>query len=209
MLKATTLLTTLIALAPLAVFASPEPDPASPPTGSRNPRVRPYDGRTAAMLLEGLERSPTLRAIADRLEQLDVIVYVKMHPALRKKLAGTMTWLAATASHRYVCISLNPEMGREALIAALGHELQHALEVAEAPWVVDPASLQAYYEKHGHSTVKHINGWDSLAAQVVGDDVRRDLAGMRRGRLVADSIQAFNPLEWHIVYRHARSMLPP
>lgn len=209
MLKAATLLTTVIALAPLAVFASPEPDPVSPPTVTRNPRVRPYDGRTAALLIEGLERSPTLRAIVDRLEQLDVIVYVEMQPALRQKLAGMMTWLAATAFERYVRISLNPEIGHDVLIAALGHELQHALEVAEAPWVVDPASLQAYYEKHGLSTAKHINGWDSLAARVVGDDVRRELAGMRRVRLVADSIQAFNPLEWHIVYRRARSMLPP
>jgi hypothetical protein len=209
MLKAATLLTTLIALVPLAVFASPEPDPTSPYTVTRIPRVRPYDGRTAALLIEGLERSQTLRAIVDRLEQLDVIVYVEMQPALRKKLAGKMTWLSATAFNRYVRISLNPEVGRDALIATLGHELQHALEVAEAPWVVDPASLQAYYEKHGLSTAKHINGWDSLAARVVGDDVRRDLAGMRRGRLVADSIQAFRPLEWHIVYRRARSMLPP
>jgi hypothetical protein len=210
MLKAATLLTTLIALAPLAVFASPEPDPASPHTVTRNPRVRPYDGRTAALLLEGLERSTTLRAIVDRLEQLDVIVYLKMHPALqKKKLAGMMTWLAATEAYRYVCISLNPELGHDALIATLGHELQHALEVAEAPWVVDSASLQAYYEKHGLSTARHINGWDSLAARVAGDDVRRELAGMRRVRLVADSIQAFNPEEWHIVYRRARSMLPP
>lgn len=209
MLKVATLLTTLIALAPLAVFASPEPDTQSPDVVSRNPRVRPYDGKTATLLVEGLERSTTMRAIVDRLEQLDVIVYLEMQPALRKKLAGTLTWLAATEANRYVRISLNPEMMHDSLIAALGHELQHALEVAEAPWVVDPASLQAYYEKNGMSTARHINGWDSLAARVAGYDIRRELAGMRGVRTVADSIQPFNAQEWHIVYRRARSMLPP
>jgi hypothetical protein len=208
MRTAVTLLITLVSLAPLSASASQPPDP-DPPI-ARNPRVRPYDGRAAHILLEGLERSVTMRAIVDRLEQLEVIVYLEMQPALRKKLAGTLTWLAATASHRYVRISLNPDMARDSLIAALGHELQHALEVAEAPWVVDPPSLQAYYEKHGLKTVsQHINGWDSLAARLIGDEVRRDLVGVRAARVVADSIQAFNPQEWHIVYRRARSMLPP
>jgi hypothetical protein len=206
---AVTLLTTFITLAPLAAFASQPADPDLPNPVSRNPRVRPYDGRTAQLLLEGLERSATLRAIVDRLEQLDVIVYLQMQPALRKKLSGTLTWLAATQSNRYVRISLNPEIMHDTLISALGHELQHALEVAEAPAVVDPTSLQAYYEKHGLSMAQHDNGWDSLAARLVGDHVRRELAGMRTARVAADSIQGFNPREWHIVYRRARSMLPP
>jgi hypothetical protein len=201
-----TLLTILLTLAPLAVFASPEAAPRAVPS---SPRVRPYDGRSAALLLEGLERSATIRAIAERLEQRDVIVYVQMQPALRKGLAGTMTWLAATESHRYVRISLNPEMMHDSLIAALGHELQHALEVAEAPSIVDTASLQAYYEQHGMSTDKHINGWDSMAARVAGEDVRRELSGGRSARRVANSTQTFTPEEWHIVYRRARSMLPP
>jgi hypothetical protein len=171
--------------------------------------VRPYDGRAAQLLLEGLERSVTLRAIVDRLEQLEVIVYLEMQPALRKKLAGMLTFLTATASSRYVRVSLNPEYPRDTLVATLGHELQHALEVAEAPSVVDAASLQAYYEKHGLSTPRHANGWDSLAARVIGDEVRRELAGVRTARRVADSIQPFDPVEWHIVYRRARSMLPP
>ena len=206
---AVTLLTTLFTFAPLALFAAQPPDSESRTPISRNPRVRPHDERAAQLLLEGLERSVTMRAIVDRLEQLDVIVYVEMQPALRKKLAGKLTWLAATKSNRYVRISLSPEIIKDSLISALGHELQHALEVAEAPWVVDPPTLQAYYQKHGVSTAQHINGWDSLAARIIGDEVRRELAGVRTARIVADSIQAFNPQEWHIVYRRARGMLPP
>jgi hypothetical protein len=209
MRTAVTLLTTLVTFAPLAAFAA-QPEDAEPSRAIlRSPRVRPYDGRAAQLLLEGLERSVTLRAIVDRLEQLEVIVYLEMQPALRKKLAGMLTFLTATASSRYVRVSLNPEYPRDTLIATLGHELQHALEVAEAPSVVDAASLQAYYEKHGLSTPRHANGWDSLAARVIGDEVRRELAGVRTARRVADSIQPFDPVEWHIVYRRARSMLPP
>ena len=202
-----TRLAALIALAPLTVFASSEPD-LDPRRTSGSPRVRPYDGRSASLILEGLERSSTLRAIVDRLEQLDVIVYVEMQPALRKKLAGKMTWLTGTASHRYVRISLCPELSQDTLIATLGHELQHALEVAEAPAIVDAASLQAYYEQHGVSSPGQVNGWDSLAARAIGDEVRRELAGMR-GRVVADSTRAFNPEAWDTMYRRSRSLLTP
>lgn len=205
---AVALLATLITLAPLTVFASSKPD--SEPHGTfRDPRVRPYDARSASLLLEGIERSTTIRAIVDRLEELDVIVYLEIQPALSKKLAGRLTWMAATASHRYVRISLNPELNQDALIAALGHELQHALEVAEAPSIVDGPSLQAYYERHGVSSSHQANGWDSLAARVIGDDVRRELAGARRGRIAADATPAFNLEEWHIVFGRTRSMLRP
>jgi hypothetical protein len=206
--KAITLLAALLALAPLGVFASPEPD-LDPRSTIRSPRVRPYDGRSASLILEGLLRSSTIRAVIDRLEQLDVIVYVEMQPALRKKLAGKMTWLARTASNRYVRVSLSPELSQDTLIATLGHELQHALEVAEAPAIVDVASLQAYYQQHGITTSGEINGWDSHAARAIGDDVRRELAVMRGRRVLADSPQAFNPGALDTVYRRSRSLLPP
>lgn len=204
MLKLVPLLTVVITLTPLVASAA-QPQERYPET---DPRVRPYDARSATLLLEGIERSDTLRALVDRLERLDVIVYLEMQPTLRRKLAGTLTWLTATASRRYVRISLNPELMRDAVIAALAHELQHALEVAEAPEVRSAAALEAYYRQHGLSTTAHVNGWDTLAARQIGDIVRRQLAGART-TFVAESIQQFYPEEWHIVYRRARSMLPP
>jgi hypothetical protein len=105
-----------------------------------------------------------------------------------------------------VRISLNPDLSTDLLIATLGHELQHALEIAREPSIVSTDTLIHYYAKHGLSMKVHDNGWDTLAARQTGDDVRRELAS--RGSRVVESTQDFNP-ESLIVYRRARSMLPP
>jgi len=188
--------------------AMPEGDPA--PEGAASaatpelPRVRPYDARSAALLLQGLERSDTIRALVDRLDGRDVIVYVEMNPSLvRRKLAGTLTWQAHGGLFRYVRISLNPELTTALLIATIGHELQHAVEVAEAPDITDPASLQAHYARHGIATRGHQNGWDTIAAQQVGELVRRQLGNERTSRAL-ETLEGFDPEEWHIVYRQAR-----
>ena len=200
-----------VALVALLVFVLPSSpvaaaDDAPKPTPSRVPRVRPNDSRSAALLLQGIQRSDTLREIVERLEQSDVIVYLVMQPSLKRSLAGTLTWVTGTKSFRYVRISLNPELSSDALISVIGHELQHALEVSDAPSIVDTASLQAYYEKNGLTTPSHANGWDTLAARVTGEEVRRELLESRAVR-GAEFAQQFNPEEWHTLYRRARGLL--
>ena len=139
------------------------------------PRIRPNDLRSANLLLEGLHRSATLRSLVDQLDDLSVIVYLEMQPRLRLRLAGTLTWITATPTFRYVRISWNPEISMNAAIATLGHELQHALEVAQEPSIVSAATLEAFYRKHGIDMRSH-NGWDTIAARDRGDAVRRELA---------------------------------
>jgi hypothetical protein len=204
--KLRTLLTVLLLATPLAALAGPV-TPASDAVGG-GARVRPNDQRTATVFLNGLQRSDTFRALVDRLEQRNVIVYLRMDPALKGKLAGRLTWMAATRNFRYVRISLNPEIGGDLAIATLGHELQHAVEVADAPSIIDAESLAAYYQKHGVRVGTRKDDWDSLAARMVGDDVRRELAQAPAARAVA-SIEPFDPRGWNIVYRRARGMLPP
>jgi hypothetical protein len=116
--------------------------------------------------------------------------------------------MAATRNFRYVRISLNPEIGGDLAVATLGHELQHAVEVAEAPSIVDGESLAAYYQKNGVRVGTHKDDWDSVAARTIGHDVRRELSQAPAARAVA-SIEPFDPRGWNIVYRRARGMLPP
>jgi hypothetical protein len=195
----------ICAAAPVPTAAAPDDPP--PDKSQRSPRVRAADSRTAALLAQGLERSATIRAFVNELEQRDVIVYLEIQPALKKRLAGTLTWLSASQSHRYVRISINPELSTDLAISTMGHELQHALEVANAPDVVSEPTLERYYRTYGQENRAHINGWDTEAARVAGEDVRRELAD--RTTRVADSIQQFDPQDWFVVYRRTRGMLPP
>jgi len=165
--------------------------PARTPSASSNEggaRLRPHDSRATAVVLDGLQRSDTVRTLVKRLEKKDVIVYLQMQPGLDSRLAGRLNWMAATSEFRYVRVSLHPQLSGDAAVAALGHELQHAVEIAEQPSIVDAASLAAHYRRHGISMPGHTNGWDTLAARLVGDEVRRELLGSR-GTRVAESIQ--------------------
>jgi hypothetical protein len=191
----------LLVAAPATSVASPVPNPDRFP--ARAPRVRPYDTRTAALLIAGLQRSRTLRDIVDEVEAGDVIVYLQMQPTLRGRLAGSLTWLTKTDRVRYVRISISPDISGDTAVATLGHELRHVLEVAAAPSIVDPESLTAHYRKIGISMRSHDNGWDTEAAQQAGDDVRKDLAASRAARAV-DTPTSLEPLAWDALYRNAR-----
>lgn len=124
--------------------------------------------------------------LVDEIEQSDVIVYLEIQPDLRRRLAGSLTWVAGTTSFRYVCISLSPDLPDDVMIATLRHELQHAVEIARERSIISSATLARYYAKNGLSMTAHWNGWDTLAARQTGDKVRRELAGIRTLR-VAES----------------------
>jgi hypothetical protein len=200
-------LVTWIVVLAVVLVAAPRGAAADPP--ARSPRVRAADARTAFLLVQGLQRSATIRALVNQLERRDVIVYIELQPLLKRRLAGTMTWITATREHRYVRVSLNPELNTDMAISTLGHELQHALEVANAPTIVSDATLERFYREHGDLNRSQANGWDTEAARVAGDDVRRELSGSARSTRAVETVQQFEPEDWFVVYRRARSMLPP
>jgi hypothetical protein len=205
MLKASMLLIATALALPLSAAADPRDatttDPNAPASVPGGPRVRPTDGRSAALLVEGLRRSETMRSIVEQLESRNVIVYVRMQPSLAGRWAGSLTWIAATSRFRYVQVALSPQLRRTAAIAALGHELHHALEVANEPSIVSPGTLNDYYRRHGIMMRTQNNGWDTEAARIVGDDVRRDLGGTAAA---IETIHDFDPSQWFEIYRRAR-----
>ena len=182
---------------PTSTFAAVTADPGG------GPRVRPSDGRTAAILLDGLRRSPTLRHIVEQIEARDVIVHLEMWAGLsRKSISGRLTWVTAAGQFRYVRVALSPSLSGNNAISMLAHELQHVLEVADAPSIVDDASLTRYYAQHG-ITVRGGLDFDSEPARDVGEEVLRDLIAGRNAR-TTESIRDFDPQDWVRMYRRAR-----
>jgi hypothetical protein len=168
------------------------------------PRVRPSDGRTAAILLDGLRRSPTLRSSVEQIEAHDVIVHLEMWAGLtRRSISGRLTWVTAAAGFRYVRVALSPTLSGNAAISMLAHELQHVLEVAEERSIVDDASLMRHYAKHGISVRGGLD-WDSESARDVGEEVLRDLLAARAAR-TTESVRGFDAHDWSAMYRQART----
>ena len=165
----------LLAATPLA--AAPAGQGAQPEWWrDGGPRLRATDARAAAALRNGLDRSPTLRALVERIDKSDVVVYLAMRPDMAPDQAGGLTLIGNAGGFRYMRVSLNAVLGSDLLIATLGHELQHVVEVIEHPEVIDEASMVALYRRIGQpSRILRGFGWETVAAQTAGTDVRREL----------------------------------
>ena len=143
------------------------------------PRLRPQDARIKAAITEGMGRSATFKALVDRIESSDVIVYVAMNPTIKSSLSGMLTWMTQAGGFRYVRASISPDQTFDQLIATIGHELQHALEVTEDAAVLDEKSLVALYRRIGvHNDAVAPALWETAAAQQTGSQVRRELHAM-------------------------------
>jgi hypothetical protein len=125
---------------------------AAPAMAERNgPFLRTDDARLAAALVRGWDDSPTFRAIVDRLDGSDLIVYVSRGSLSGQTSASTqlLTW---TGGYRYVRVTLELDPDTDVGVAMLGHELRHALELADAPWVRDDGAVLSLYREIGYSS---------------------------------------------------------
>jgi hypothetical protein len=138
-------------------------------------RVRTACARVQRLLAEGLRHSPTFRSVMAALDRTDVIVYVEFHRGLRAAIAGRLMMVPSTGFQRYARIQLAPGGSLQEQIGTLAHELQHAVEVGEAPEVRDPMTLQQLYTRIGITSLGR-HSYDTLAAQQTGRRVRLELS---------------------------------
>ena len=136
--------------------------------------IRATDGAMKTLVKRGFRKSPAFASLVRRLQHSDVIVYVEEVPRLPGALEGRMVMLPSAHGFRYVRIQVALRGAPEDWLAVLGHELQHAVEVADALDVRDPAALIALYERIGTRSGNQI--YDTVAAQEMGRTVRRQIA---------------------------------
>jgi hypothetical protein len=165
LLIASLLLSTSFALAPFDATTLDSP----------NRHVRSQNKSVRQLLKRGVTYSATFRNLMARLERSDVIVYIEEVPRLPGGLEGRMMILPNAHGQRYVRIQLAMRGSPDEAVAVLGHELQHALEVAQEPWVFDQATLAALYQRIGIAAPGGLHVYDTLAAQEIGRIVRREL----------------------------------
>jgi hypothetical protein len=112
--------------------------------------VRTMPPVLAATLVEGARVSPTLRALLDELALSDVIVHIVGAPVHQsRRLAGTMRFVDTVGGRRYLRVTVDERLPHDVRTAILAHELQHAVEVARAAWVVDVRSFGLLYRHIG------------------------------------------------------------
>jgi hypothetical protein len=112
--------------------------------------LRTTDDRLRRLLELGTRTSPTFRALVHRLLDSDVIVYLWCDRADTAPSDGRLTFVSTAGGYRYVVVRLVRFHSRERQIAIMAHELRHAVEIADAPQVVDDRSLEREYRRIGY-----------------------------------------------------------
>jgi hypothetical protein len=105
----------------------------------------------ADAIATGTRQSPAFQALVDRLNESDLIVHLAYQADIRSDTAGYLSFGVATTGFRYLRISIARRLWGCDLVATIGHELQHAVEIADAPQVVDQRSMAAFYRSSGFS----------------------------------------------------------
>ena len=166
---------------PSTDVASPSNTPcagATSPCGKAAlPRIRTDDPVLRWLLDTGSSSSLTFRWLVREIERSDLVVYVRI-VAMPRAIAGKTAFGTSAGGVRYVQVLLaEPQKGTEALVI-LAHELQHVLEVARNPLIVDAASMAAQYVRHGavrkRGTATFV---DTTDAVLIGDAVAQQLRG--------------------------------
>jgi hypothetical protein len=93
---------------------------------------RPLDPITADALARALTRSAVVRSLVATLEASDVIVHIESSRLMPAGIAGTTRFVTTRGGYRYVRVTIGADLPRDARVAILGHELQHACEVAQS-----------------------------------------------------------------------------
>jgi hypothetical protein len=140
--------------------------------------VRASDNELVTLLADGVKKSATLRALTERLSKSDVIVYVRPDVLSRNANQGHLSFLSSSGGYRYVVVHLPVGQSKQNQIAMLGHELQHAVVIADAPSVIDSDTLRKEFERIGKVTMA-ANGrdfsFDSQAATDARQKIQREM----------------------------------
>lgn len=105
---------------------------AAPLAADSQARVRPVDPWASETFDRAESRSALVRALVRELQQSDVIVHVATVTSLRDARAGMTRFVTSTGGYRYVRVELHRALLPDARAAILGHELQHAVEIARS-----------------------------------------------------------------------------
>jgi hypothetical protein len=152
----------------------------TPADGARY-HIRTTDRTLNALVQDGVRTSPTFRALVERLIASDVVVYLDCDRQLGAHADGRLTFAANAGGYRYVVVRVRRMPSRTHLLALIGHELRHAVEIADTPAIVDGPSLAREYERMGYiSRWASTNGiaFDTAAAVHTGEKVLRELIGV-------------------------------
>jgi hypothetical protein len=144
------------------------------------PRVRSNDPTVAAAIGEATELSPTFSALMQRLQASDGIVYVERGRCGHGVRACLLSTITAAGDNRVLRILIDERRRGDDLMAAIGHELQHAIEIVSDEGVQSGADIYFRYKSARRKSISRMLTFETDAAIATGDRVRKELKARAR-----------------------------
>jgi len=151
------------------LLCGPCADGPSHPT----PHVRPASPAAHALLTEAVAKSALLNALIERIESSDVFIYVEISSVPDILLARTRL-VAAAPGARFLRVTVNVQVPPWDRLPLLGHELQHAVEIAGDADARDDEGVRRLYQLVGFSG--GVDKYETMAARDIERRIRLELA---------------------------------
>ena len=152
--------------------AMPAPTAAEP---QDMPRVRDNgDPSIGALIREATGRSATFRRLVETIDATDGIVYVEHGKCRLGAQAYMMPTVTLAGPHRVLRIVVNKRRHPTAVMAAIGHELRHAVEVLHDRGVTSDHAIYFFYQREGYGRGAR---FETAAAVRAGSQVFDELTG--------------------------------
>ena len=170
-----------MAIGLLAIPSSaPAQTQADEPAGTEIGHVRSHHPGLRAMITAASDQSPTFRRMVETINASDGIVYIDAGTC-RGGVRACLVTVTSGGGHRFLFVRVDTKKADHALMASIGHELQHAVEVLGTTEVRNYASMYFFY------TVNN----DRVGGSLPASSAFETAAAIKAGRTVADEIRRF------------------
>ena len=141
-------------------------------------RVRSRHPLIQALILRGSEQSPTFHRLMKAIEASEGIVYIDAG-VCRRGVRACLVNVTSAGGYRLLFVKVSTKRADPNLIAAIGHELQHAVEVLSNPAVTGHSSLYYFY-KHNRERAGTATAFETQAATDAGHAIANEVRQRQR-----------------------------
>ena len=136
-------------------------------------RVRSCDPIIAALLVRAAEGSATFRGELATIDATNGLVYIEKGRC-RHGGRACLVSVESVGGYRLLRVKVALQRADREIMASLGHELQHAIEVLADPYVTDNTLLFRFYQREGRTSKD--DRFETNAATKAGLAVYSELA---------------------------------
>ncbi len=149
---------------------------------ANNPRLRPAVAADGTFVTTALQQSQVVREQVQKLDEGNVVVYVHLARAESGLAASAVRFVGRSKAQRFLMIRIGAALPFERQVALLGHELQHATEVANVPWVTCQADMKSLMAIVGWRDRSAAIGYETSAALAAERHVGREFGAPAKPR---------------------------